>query len=63
MSNVKFTDLPPAAEPFTGAEIAAVVQGGVSKQGTVAQVKTYIETNSTIAMAAATQMGLTTVIF
>lgn len=63
MANVKFTELPAVTTPLTGAEITAVVQGVTSKQTTLAQVKTYIETNSTIAMAAVTQMGLITTLF
>ena len=35
MAKKKFTELPAVTTPLTGAEIIAMVQGGVSKQGTV----------------------------
>ena len=63
MANVKFTGLPTATTPLDGTEITAVVQSATSKQTTLDAVKTYITTNSTIAMATVTQMGLTAVIF
>jgi len=38
----KITQLPEAALPLDGSEIIVVVQGGVSKQTTLADVKNYI---------------------
>jgi len=35
MPNVKFTDLPVASTPLTGAEVTALIQSAVSKQATV----------------------------
>ena len=36
--SIKFTELPDATLPLTGAEILALVQGSVSKQATVADI-------------------------
>ena len=46
MSGVKISNLPVVAvTPLTGAELLAVVQGGITSQATVSQLFGYIEPN------------------
>ena len=46
MSGVKISNLPVVAvTPLTGAELLAVVQGGVTSQATVSQLFGYVEPN------------------
>ena len=46
MAGVKISNLPVVAvTPLTGAELLAVVQGGVTSQTTVAQLFNYVEPN------------------
>jgi len=46
MAGVKISNLPVVAvTPLTGAELLAVVQGGITSQATVAQLFDYVEPN------------------
>jgi hypothetical protein len=50
MANVKISALPVATTPLNGAEVAPIVQGGVTKQATVAQIveQPVVATGSTV---------------
>jgi hypothetical protein len=52
-NSIKISQLPAATTPLTGAEEVALVQGGVTKQATVADVTTVIATGSTTARSLA----------
>lgn len=41
-SGVKISDLPAISLPLSGTEIVVIVQGGITKRGTLSQIRDYL---------------------